>query len=159
VRSDQGSVNRHADMSHDLSRTNCKRLTLVGRLTTELGILALLLPVPVSRSPFMMLYLYLYLCFCSTEDRESDKKSVRRSLIVRWYWLYDEVYESRKLTPLATMPLNKSGHGETEHDQAHPVNDVKANTRYNIVFHCDDDVHSKHRDQLGIPGGIICLCG
>jgi hypothetical protein len=27
---------------------------------------------------------------------------------------------------LATMLLDKSGHGETENDQAHPVNDVNA---------------------------------
>jgi hypothetical protein len=60
---------------------------------------------------------------------------------------------------LAMMLLDKGGHGETENDQAHPVNDVNATTGYNIVFHCDDDTHSKHKDQLGIPGGIVCLCG
>jgi hypothetical protein len=31
---------------------------------------------------------------------------------------------------------------------------VNANTGYDNVFHRDDNNHSKHRDQLGTPGGI-----
>jgi hypothetical protein len=57
------------------------------------------------------------------------------------------------------MLLDKDGHGEAENDQAHPVDDVNASIGYNIVFHRDNDAHSKHGDQLGIPAEIVCLCG